>query len=133
MKYRLPDCIGSRIRRLSRIADAEMRKVLQAYGTTENQTTILFTLHELGNIEQGKIGEVLFLERSTVSRNIKLLEKRGLVHRSAAYRPMVELTEKGRHLVIDLIPKWEQAMDILTGKLKEEGLEHLQNLEQKLT
>ncbi len=132
MKYRLEQCIGSRLRRLSRIADAEIRKVLGGYNITENQMTILFTLHELGRVEQGKIGEVQCLERSTVSRNIKLLEKQHLISRSASYRPEVELTAEGMHLVKVLIPKWEEAMDVLVDKLEKEGLDDLQNLERKL-
>ncbi len=132
MKYQLEYCIGSRLRRLSRIADGHIRKFLGDYGITENQMTILFTLHELGNVEQGKVGEVLCLERSTVSRNIKLLEKQQLVIRTAAYRPEVSLTPQGMDLVKILIPQWEKAMDILTGQLKEDGLSSLQKLENKM-
>ena len=82
MKYQLEFCIGSRLRRLSRIADANIRKFLKDFKITENQMTILFAMHELGRVEQGKIGEVLCLERSTVSRNVKLLEKQGLISRT---------------------------------------------------
>lgn len=132
MKYQLEHCIGSRLRRLSRIADGHIRKFLGDYGITENQMTILFTLHELGNVEQGKVGEVLCLERSTVSRNIKLLEKQQLVIRTTAYRPEVTLTSQGLDLVKVLIPQWEKAMNILTGQLKEDGLNSLQKLENKM-
>lgn len=95
--------------------------------------TILFTLHELGQVEQGKVGEVLCLERSTVSRNIKLLEKQKLLVRSANYRPEVKLTTKGKDLVKVLIPKWEKAMEVLVGKLQEDGLSSLQKLEARLS
>ena len=132
MKYQLEHCIGSRLRRLSRIADGEIRRVLGEHKITENQMTILFTLHELGRVEQGKIGEVQCLERSTVSRNIKLLEKQNLLHRTAEYRPEVELTTEGMDLVKVLIPKWEKAMDVLVSKLQKEGLSNLQGLEARL-
>ncbi|MEM9649731.1 MAG: MarR family transcriptional regulator [Bacteroidota bacterium] len=132
MKYQLEHCIGSRLRRLSRIADREIRKVLGEHKITENQMTILFTLHELGKVEQGKVGEVQCLERSTVSRNIKLLEKQNLLHRTAEYRPEVELTTEGLELVKVLIPKWENAMDVLVGKLQHEGMDSLKHLESKL-
>ncbi|MDC6367529.1 MULTISPECIES: MarR family winged helix-turn-helix transcriptional regulator [Flavobacteriaceae] len=129
MKYQLEHCIGSRLRRLSRIADGHIRKFLGNYGITENQMTILFALHELGHVEQGKVGEVLCLERSTVSRSIKLLEKKNLVLKTISYRPEVELTKEGMNLVKTLIPEWEKAMDILVGQLEESGLKSLQNLE----
>ena len=132
MKYQLAHCIGSRLRRLSRIADGHIRSALGDHQITENQMTILFSLHELGRVEQGKVGEVLCLERSTVSRNIKLLEKQGLVERSAEYRPEVALTDKGHNLVQLLIPQWEKAMDALVAMLKEEGMQSLTNLETRM-
>lgn len=94
--------------------------------------TILFTLHELGTVEQGKVGEVLCLERSTVSRNIKLLEKQNLLVRTAEYRPQVELTAKGMDLVRVLIPQWEKAMDELVGQLQDEGMDSIKNLEARM-
>ncbi|MGW9685733.1 MarR family winged helix-turn-helix transcriptional regulator [Flagellimonas sp. 2504JD1-5] len=132
MKYQLKHCIGSRLRRLSRVADGHIRRFLGEYKITENQLTILFTLHELGLVEQGKVGEVLCLERSTVSRNVKLLEKRSLLERSAEYRPEIQLTKKGMNLVKELIPQWEMAMDILVDKLNDDGLQSLQKLENRL-
>ncbi len=131
MKYKLEDCVASRLRRLSRIADNYMRKCLADHKITENQMTILFTLSELGRVEQGKIGEFLFLERSTVSRNIKLLQEQGLVKRSPEYRPEIELAGKGKELVKTLIPKWRKVMDELVGKLEKEGLEYIQGIEEK--
>ena len=132
MKYQLEFCIGSRLRRLSRIADANIRKFLKDFKITENQMTILFAMHELGRVEQGKIGEVLCLERSTVSRNVKLLEKQGLISRTMDYRPEVELSPKGNDLVAELIPHWEQATDILAGLLEKEGLTALSEIEKRL-
>ncbi len=132
MKYALQHCIGLRLRRLSRIADGHIRKFLGGHKITENQMTILFTLHELGKVEQGKVGEVLYLERSTVSRNIKLLEKQNLVLRTTDYRPEVELTPEGMDLVNEIIPEWEKAMDVLVGNLEDEGVASLKKLENKM-
>ncbi|GMN06152.1 MarR family winged helix-turn-helix transcriptional regulator [Croceitalea sp. MTPC5] len=132
MKYALSHCVAFRLRRLSRIADGHIRKVLSDHKITENQVTLLFTLHEMGRVEQGKIGEALCLERSTISRNFKLLEKQGLVVRTNDYRPEVELTEKGIDLAKTIIPKWEKAMDILMGTLNDEGMGSLKNLEKRM-
>lgn len=131
MKYDVEHCIGSRLRKLSRIADGYLRKCLTGFGITENQLTILFALSKLGKVEQGKIGEVLVLERSTVSRNVKLLEKKALVIRTADYRPEIELTKKGVDLVQELLPLWEDVMDELIAKIGTEGMEYIKNLEAK--
>lgn len=94
--------------------------------------TILFTLHELGRVEQGKVGEVLCLERSTVSRNIKLLEKLNLVLRTTDYRPQVELTTKGMDMVKTIVPEWEKAMDMFMDNLEDDGIDSLKKLEDRM-
>ena len=132
MKYDFQLCIGSRLRRLSRIADGHFRSKLSEFDITENQMTILFVLSKMGKVEQGKIGQALVLERSTVSRNIKLLEKQNYIKRTSAYRPEIELSKKGNELVQNLIPLWEETMDELISKLGENGLTHLTVLENSL-
>lgn len=132
MKYDLQLCIGSRLRRLSRIADGHFRSRLSEFNITENQMTILFVLSKMGKVEQGKIGQALVLERSTVSRNIKLLEKQNYIKRTSDYRPEIELSKKGNELVENLIPLWEETMDELISKLGENGLTHLTTLENSL-
>ena len=89
MKYELNNCIGLRLRRLSRIVDGFYRKNLIDYEITENQLTILFLLGEMKKVEQGRIGKVLKLERSTVSRNIKLLKEKRLIRISTEYKPEI--------------------------------------------
>lgn len=132
MKYDLQLCIGSRLRRLSRIADAHFRSRLSDFNITENQMTILFVMSKMGKVEQGKIGQALVLERSTVSRNIKLLEKQNYIKKTSTYRPEIELSRAGNKLVHTLIPLWEETMDELIDKLGENGLEHLTALENSL-
>ena len=132
MKYELNNCIGLRLRRLSRIVDGYYRKNLIDYEITVNQLTILFLLSEAKKVEQGRIGKVLKLERSTVSRNIKLLEKKRLIRRSPEYKPEIELTTKGKNLALELIPLWEKSMDELTAKLGDNGMQIIKKLEMKL-
>ena len=132
MKYELNNCIGLRLRRLSRIVDGYYRKNLIDYEITENQLTILFLLSEMKKVVQGRIGKVLKLERSTVSRNIKLLEKKGLIKRTPEYKPEIELTTKGKNIALELIPRWEKTMDELTAKLGDNGIQIINKLELKL-
>ncbi len=132
MKYSYSECIGSRLRKISRIVDSHFRKYLLDFDITENQLTILFAISKMGPVEQGKLGKYLSLEKSTASRNIKLLEKRGLVARSDDYRPTVELTEKGNLTVEQLTPIWLEIMDNLTDMLGKSGLNGLEKLEGKI-
>jgi len=132
MKYELQNCVASRLRRLSRITDGYLRKVFTDFDITENQMNILFLLHSTGKIEQGIIGKKLILERSTISRGIRLLEKKEYISRSNEYRPEVELTQKGKKFVDKALPIWETFMDEIYDKLGETGMTELNNLEKKL-
>ncbi len=132
MKYEIQQCIGARLRRLSRIVDSYYRKRLADFEITEKQMTILFALSKMGRVEQGQIGRLLVLEKSTVSRNVKLLEKQGLIQRTDQYRPVIELTQKGRDLVQNLLPIWEKTMDELVAKLGDDGMKMIEALEKKL-
>lgn len=132
MKYEFQNCIGANVRRLSRVIDGYYRSCLDGLDITENQMTILFTLSKTGLIEQGRIGEELCLERSTVSRNIKLLEKKGFISRTDAYRPEIEISQAGTEFVEMLVPLWEQVMDELVAKLGADTISKIQNLEGKL-
>jgi len=132
MKYELQHCIGSRLRRLSRVVDNYYRQCLTDFDITENQMTMLFAMNVMGKAKQGYLGEALALERSTVSRNVRLLESKQLVLRSINYNPEIELTKKGKELVDQLIPLWERVMDDLNEKLGEEGMVCINHVEQKL-
>lgn len=133
MEYDLQLCIGSRLRRLSRIVDNHFREAITDFNITENQMTILFFLYKNGKIEQGKIGEFLALQRSTVSRNIKLLEKQNYLVKSTHYRPDIELTSEGDKLVKQLVPLWNEVMNELIIKLGSFGMDTIGELEKKLS
>jgi len=132
MKYKLNECIGSRLRRLSRVVDGYYRKHFTGQNLTENQLTILFTLYETGSIQQSRLGKILALERSTISRNIRLLENSKLIRKTDDYRPEVELSMKGKNLAERVFPLWEHTMDELKGKIGDDGLQMISKLENKL-
>ncbi|MEM9076936.1 MAG: MarR family winged helix-turn-helix transcriptional regulator [Bacteroidota bacterium] len=132
MNYNLHDCIGSRFRRISRIIDAYFRVEAKKFGITENQMTIMFALYSMGKVAQHKIGDNLALEKSTVSRNLRHLEKNGYVVRDDAYHPEVDLTPKGKNLVLELIPLWEKVMSELVKKLDITVFDFIAEVEKKL-
>lgn len=132
MKYEIHQCIASRLRRLSRIMDSYLRKELESFEITENQMNILFMLYKLGKVEQGVVGKKLVLERSTVSRGVKLLEKQNYIKRTSDYRPDIALTYEGEELVQKLIPVWEQFMDNICKKIGETGMEQIEKLEKMI-
>ncbi len=132
MGHELRDCLGYRMRKISRIIDSYLKEMLVTYDITEKQMTIIFALKEMGEVEQGKLTKVLLLENSTVSRNIKLLHKLGLVKKSTDYRPKIALTPKGKTLTNELYPQWSKTMGLLFDKIGPDGLKNITELEKSL-
>jgi len=132
MKYKLDHCVGNKLRRLSRIVDNQFRSGLKDFNITENQMTLLFLLHAMGTVDQGVIGKKLFLERSSVSRNVNVLQRNGYVAKNTEYRPQISLTREGTALVGQLIPLWENIMDDIISEIGNDGVEMINDLEKKL-
>ncbi|AUP78624.1 MarR family winged helix-turn-helix transcriptional regulator [Flavivirga eckloniae] len=132
MDFELQQCVGARLRRLSRQTDHLFRKCLKGYDISENQMTLLFALHVSGKIEQGLLGKELVIDKSSMSRNMSLLSKKGYIIKSNDYHPQVELSKKGEDIVLKLIPLWKQTMDTIYEKLGDEGMEMIENIESKL-
>jgi DNA-binding MarR family transcriptional regulator len=69
-------------------------------------------LGKMGSSSPARIGEVLQLERSTVSRNLSLLMKHGWVEAVSADAKGVRevaLTPAGRKKVEAVLPEWREA------------------------
>jgi len=62
---------------------------------TAEQWGVILTLRNQGAVTQGQLAEMLYLEKSTVSRSINGLEKRGWVVREKG-------AEDGRHKLVAL-------------------------------
>jgi len=51
-----------------------------------------------------------------------------IIEKMNEYRPIVTLTQKGKDLVLKLIPLWVTIMDELTSKIGDEGMEMILSL-----
>ncbi|MCL6266478.1 MarR family winged helix-turn-helix transcriptional regulator [Flagellimonas myxillae] len=134
MKYNSEECLGSRVRGLSRKIDNIYRKHLGDYPVTENQLSIMMALHKTGTVEQNRIAKLLNLEKSTLSRNLVRLIKSGLIDKSGVTnRPKIGLTKQGQKRVESLIPIWEAAMDEIHAVLSWHDLKGFQQFESKIS
>ncbi|MBD2498933.1 MarR family winged helix-turn-helix transcriptional regulator [Nostoc sp. FACHB-280] len=104
-------CMGLHIRRASRIVTQVYDAALRPIGLEVNQLTLLVAVHLLETVPITQLAQELFADQTTVTRNIKLLEKRGLV----AINPgedrrmkLVSLTVEGQAILEQALPIWEQ-------------------------
>ncbi len=106
------DCLAVRARLISRALTGVYDGALDGHGVTIAQVNLLAALGKAGPCPPAKLGEVLQLERSTLSRNLSLLLKQGwaeAVSSDAKGVREVALTRAGRAKIESLLPDWRAA------------------------
>lgn len=104
---------------LTRLYDAALSPV----GLKVTQYSLLRTLQRTGDLHISGLATVTGLDRSTLGRNLRLLEAAGLVRltggRDGRERKIV-LTDAGVAAIDAALPLWQQAQDQVTAGLGEE-------------
>ncbi|WP_052726647.1 MarR family winged helix-turn-helix transcriptional regulator [Devosia epidermidihirudinis] len=118
-------------RAVTRHADHRLRR----FGVTAAQFNILTTLNDHPDRSVTEMANSIAMERSTLSRNLDLLERKGLVAKQAAEhgnRRIVALSEAGAELVEKMLPEWRkwqaELRDTLTNPDFEGAIAALQQL-----
>ena len=72
-------CLGVRISRLHRMVARHFDHALRPLGLTLPQLEILAVLMMRGSLKPSAVADALAVERSTISRNLSVMEKKGWV------------------------------------------------------
>ncbi|WP_400078694.1 MarR family winged helix-turn-helix transcriptional regulator [Winogradskyella sp. R77965] len=124
-------CYSGRIMRIDRIISNIFRDHISNFGLTNSQLSILFYTSKKGIVSQSLLSEVLYLEKSSVSRNMKRLLQAKLLQKTNSRQ--IEITLKGKKLLEDVIPEWNKAMEKVNSILKPEGQHAFDLIYNKLT
>ncbi len=95
---------------MTRIYDAELRGT----GLRSTQHSLLRLLGRVGEVRQGDLGEMASLDETTLTRNLRPLQKSGWVTiRAGADRreKLVAITEAGKEKVEQARPAWSRAQE----------------------
>jgi DNA-binding MarR family transcriptional regulator len=108
----IDNCLALRVRIVARSVSAIFEQAMASHDVTIAQVNMLTALSKAGPCAPGKIGDVLQLERSTVSRNIELLIKKGLVEAVSSDAKgirEVALSVAGHEKIEAVLPDWRAA------------------------
>ncbi len=125
------ECLAFRVRALSRVITNIYDAALEKHGITMNQATMLIMLSYVGQAGPGRIGQVLIMEKSTVSRNLKLMKKLGWIEAAGGETgrdQVVCVTAKGKKLLTAFHPAWEKAQKQAEKLLGKEGVSAVHTL-----
>ena len=118
-------CMGMRVRKAARVVANHYDKHLKPAGLKGTQFTLLNTifLNPAANI--GQLADTLGLDRTTLNRNLKPLERQGLIRSGSGKDPRtrtLKLTNEGTKILQNALPYWLEAqsavMEIMDRRIK---------------
>ncbi|WP_457981002.1 MarR family winged helix-turn-helix transcriptional regulator [Ectopseudomonas composti] len=128
-------CLCTQLRRASRGVTRLYDDALAAVGLGAAQFSLLRHVQRLGQPSISVLAEAMGLDRSTLGRNVRVLEEQGLVQlgegRDLRARE-VRLTEAGLQRVEQALPLWEQAQRELNARLGGDSRAELMKLLEEL-
>ena len=128
-------CIAVRLRLLNRVITSFYDDALRSLGLKVSQLNILIVTARLGLARPAQVCEILQLDVSTLSRNVKPLQAHGwleVVPDEDARAQPFRLTAQGKRLIEKAIPAWEKAQQQASELLGSEGVALLDNAARKV-
>src|SRR6516225_1288322 len=128
-------CIAVRLRLLNRVVTNFYDNALRPLGLKVSQLNILIVTAKLGLARPARVCDILQLDASTLSRNIKPLQAHGwleVVPEEDARAQPFRLTPQGKRLIEKAAPAWEEAQRQAAELLGEEGIALLNQAARKV-
>ena len=124
-------CICILLRQAARKSSAVYDEALAPLGINIAQFSLLRKISRAGSISLTELAQKAELDRSTMGRNAKVLQRMGLIEPAASddhRETSITLTDAGRDIVERGAPLWDKAQDEIEARLGDEGIEQLQAL-----
>ena len=111
------ECIGARIRLLSRKTTRIYDERLRPHGLKFSQMNILTVVSFRGPIQPSRVGQILSMEKSTLSRNVQRMEANGWLETlsgESGNARLLRVTSQGGRLYREATPAWRRAQKEVT-------------------
>lgn len=128
-------CLAVRARIVARWISSLYDRALEDTDLTISQVNLLVAIGALGPSAPSRVGSILRMERSTVSRTLApLIESGWLVAETgdAGRVREVRLTPAGERILERILPKWRAAQAETAKRLGKEGVAALRRLGEQL-
>jgi len=132
-----PDCLNFNLRKAMRAVSQHYDKILAPTKLRCTQFTILTILSRMDTVSITELAEYLVMDRTTLTRNLKPLEKEGylsIIPDVADKRSRrIALTNVGKAAQEIAMPYWQQAQSETVGFMGEEDAKQLIRYLQRLS
>ncbi len=105
-------CACFNLRRAARLVTQRFDRILRESGITANQFSILMAVYDREGVLMTRLAAILGMERTTLSRNVSLLTRMGMICTEAGNdkrQRNIAITEDGIGLLEKALPLWRQA------------------------
>ena len=115
------ECLGLRSRLLSRVISRRFDAALRPLGIKGPQMTILVALEITQPTRPSELGDLLDVEKSTLSRTLQRMREAGWIRLEDApddgRGQTVTITAAGRRMLKQVLPVWRTVQDELAGEM----------------
>ena len=121
-------CTCFSLRKATRLVTQMFDEKLKPSGLLVTQFTILIAIALVESGTMSGLAEELVMDRTTLTRNLKPLERDGLIQIELGQdqrERVVKLTEVGRERLAQTLPFWQQAQTQVIEVLGQQDWEHL--------
>ncbi len=105
------ECVGARVRMLNRLVSRIYDDQVRPHGLKFSQMNILTVVTLHGPVQPVEVARILSLEKSTLSRNVSLMEANGWLETlpGRGNAQLLRATAQGRRLLKKAAPGWRKA------------------------
>jgi DNA-binding MarR family transcriptional regulator len=129
-------CLCSSFRRTARALSQLYEEGLRPSGLRSSQFTILQALARTGEVTQGRLGEILVMDSTTLTRTLRIMRQQGWIaeQRGEDRRERwLKLSRAGKAKLKIATAAWEKVQARLRGKLGEDGWKNLMQWTNQVT
>jgi DNA-binding MarR family transcriptional regulator len=122
------DCAGFNLRKANRAVSQLYDETLRPSGIRGTQYSLLVALKIFDSMLVSHLAEQIVMDRTTLSRNLEVMEKQGLVNVAPGEdrrTRKVAITEAGSKVLLEAYPLWQQAQAKIRESMGEERLQAL--------
>jgi DNA-binding MarR family transcriptional regulator len=123
------DCVCAALRRASRAMTQHYERAFRGAGVRATQFSLLAMLTQTGPLPVSTLAGHLGLERTTLTRNLRLLEERKLIRMRTGEADQrvrkVELTQAGREAARKGLAAWRKAQAGVNAIIRRSQLQNL--------
>jgi DNA-binding MarR family transcriptional regulator len=129
-------CLCASFRRATRALTQHYDEAMRPTGLRATQFTLLQALSLTGEVTQGRLGQILAMDSTTLTRTLEIMTRRGWVAKKQGKdrrERRVGLTKAGQAQFERALPRWDKLQADLRRRLGAEPWDSLMQLTRNVT